>query len=1843
MKTTSLYIASALFALLFICSCGNNRPKINSIDPGFSEYISAYSSGIIKRDESIRIELAMPVEKLTSMDSTQLSKLFESEPAIKGKVIAISDRIIEFVPSEPMDVNQFYTVTFNLEKVATVPSNYEEFTFQFATKRQEIEVSDDGIQNYNTYQIENQYLNGRISTSEVEDTVKLRNTLSAKLNGKALKIRWKETYYNEHYFVIDSIKRTNKPQKLILQWNGSSIQSLDAGSKEFDIAALGDFTVTSKTVSEDDDQKIDLVFSDPLDMSQNLDGIITIKGIDKLTYSINRNTVSVYLPNRREGTFPIHISTGIKNCAGYKMDKEYKDEIFLHEAYPKVKLIGNGTILPNSQGLIFPFEAIALKSVSVRVIKIYEKNVHYFLQVNDLNGEDELTRFGKIIAEKKIQLKKDLNLKQWNTHVLKLESLITPEPGAIYQIAIKFEKDDITCDCPETDEDQESEYYDEEVSDDEWNEYNWHSYGFDGYSTWGYSSEEGPCSNSYYYGSAVRTNILASNIGMIFKLDEDKTSHAFVSDMVTTAPIANATVTYYDYVKNIIATATTNSEGMATVKLNQKPFLMIASKNNQKGYLKLTDGLVNSLSKFDVSGEVIQKGVKGFIYAERSVWRPGDSLYVNFILQDELKTLPENHPVKFELFDPSGNVIYQHSTNKHVNGVYDFRTATNHSAPTGNYRGEVSIGNKQYTKYFKVETIKPNRLKILMDVNKGPTKDSCYLQANWLHGASAKDLDATVSMYLAPMQTKIKGFESYHFDSPIRTASSERKLIFDGKLNSKGNAAFKSSHQNMTEAAGMMQANFVTKVFEKSGNFSIDRKVASFSPFNAYVGLKSPQTSKYDNTLETDKKHVFELVNVDVNGKAISGHKVKIQIFKIDWNWWYDSDESDLSNFIGRSSTVLVKEQEITVQNGKAQFNFDVKYPDYGSYIVVATDQVSKHQTGQMIRIDWPYWNRTNRSENEFASMLSFSLDKQSYTKGEAIKITFPSPSAGRALISIETSQKVIKKFWITTNEGETTHSFEATADMAPNAFIHVTMIQPHHATKNDLPIRMFGVMPVMVDDPNTHLHPIISMNNEIRPESTTSITVKEEHGRKMTYTLAIVDDGLLDITAFKTPQPWDVFYAKEALGVQTWDMYNDVIGAYSGKMDNLYTIGGDAASIVGNGPKANRFKPMVIHLGPFSLNAGQSKTHKIEIPSYLGSVRVMVVARDNDAYGNAQKTVLVKKPVMLLATLPRVLGPQEEFLLPVDVFAMEKSIKNVNLKIEVNELFELVDSPSKSVQFTEVGDQIVNYKIRVKNKIGIGKIKITGSSGKENATEEIEVDIRPANTFNYDVQEFQIEPGKSISSILEMNGLEGTNLGTIELSTIPAIHLEKRMGYLIHYPHGCVEQTTSAVFPQLFLSQLSQLSAKEEQSVTSNVKAGLQRLQLFQTAAGGFGYWPGETQENEWGTNYAGHFMLESEALGYKIPMKMKERWLSYQKQAARNWSQFYSANTDQYNSSQLTQAYRLYLLAMANQPEIGSMNRLREEKQLSTTAKWRLASAYYLIGQKDAASKLTQSATSDIQKYKELSGSFGSDLRDRAVILESMSCMKMNSQAFNSMKIVAKELSSDRWMSTQETGYSLLAMAKFVNSYNGASTTQAEITLNQEGVKSMPVNKRIIKQFVVAKDGMKKQTAFIKNSGTGVLFATVTTQKIPLAGNEKSFKNKLDMSVTYTDFTGKTITVDQLKQGQEFIAKVTVRNTSKNEHYTEMALSQLFPSGWEVHNARLFGGDIQGIASSDRPRYQDIRDDRVLSYFSLAPGKSMTIAIQLNATFRGKFYLPAVYSEAMYDHSISAQVAGKWVNVVQ
>ncbi|MFT5779346.1 MAG: hypothetical protein ACI837_002304, partial [Crocinitomicaceae bacterium] len=1344
-------------------------------------------------------------------------------------------------------------------------------------------------------------------------------------------------------------------------------------------------------------------------------------------------------------------------------------------------------------------------------------------------------------------------------------------------------------------------------------------------------NESNPCEPSYYQGKAVNRNILGSNIGLVFKLDEDKRSHVFVSDMTTTAPMPNTEILFYDYNKELLSRGKTDSQGMVSIKLKKKPFLLMAKNGVQRGYLKLYDSHTNSLSKFEIEGEVVQKGVKGFLYGERDVWRPGDSLYISFILEDPKKTIPLGHPINFKFLNPSDNVITKYTANHDGRGTYVFRTNTDPSAKTGYYSVAVKVGNHKFQKYVRIETVKPNRLKVAFDVDDDQLQDTTSLQVNWLHGAPARGLKARINLRMRTRTTSFLKYPSFVFSSPLRAEFFKDMTVFDDYIDSSGAAKIPTSVNLGNTAPGMMKATFTTHVFEKGGDFSIDVHTMKYSPFETFVGLELPDMKAYDQSLVTGVRHRFNIASVDKKGKKKDGIKTRVKIYRMRRSWWYEENNESVVNYIARTANITVLDTLITTKDGKAYFDYEATRHNHGNYLITVTDLEGNHQTGAMVYFDAPYWKRQHNSGDENAKMLDFSANKKKYVTGETIRLSIPSSENARALISVETSEKVVKKFWAKTIQGETHVEFAATKEMFPNAFVHITLLQPHHTTKNDRPIRMYGVIPITIDEPSTHLHPLIAMKETIRPNSKASINVREQNGHAMTYTLAVVDDGLLDITAFRTPDPWTTIYSQRTLGVKTWDMYDDVIGAYSGSLSNLISVGGDGSGTIRETPKANRFKPMVRFLGPFTVPAGGSKKHQVDIPNYVGSVRVMVVAQNNGAFGSTQKTVTVKQPLMVLATLPRVLGPKEEISLPINVFAMEPTIKDVSISIEGNDFFKISKS-SASVHFDGVGDKIVTIPVRVASKVGIAKLKVIVKSGNEQAYQEIELDVRAPNPVISEGEKKQLKPGETWTSPIHFTGIEGTNKTTVEVSSIPPIGLNKRLDYLIQYPHGCVEQTTSSAFPQLYLSSIMDLSKKERAKISSNITKTIKRLRLFQTDDGGLAYWPGEYDASEWGSNYAGHFLLEAEKCGYAVPKQFKEQWINYQQKMAKN----FTYNTS-YTSNAHTQAYRLYTLALAGEPDLGSMNRMRESSVKDVSAKWRLAAAYQLIGQKEVAKKMTQGLSARVKTERELSGTFASTERDHAMILETLSLMGDRSKAEPVLTELASQLNSDGWMSTQTTAYALLAVTTYYDLRKSNLSMAFSAQIKGSSMNHVRTTSAVHTSHFGEQEIDQNGMYVIKNTGDKTLFVSVSTAGIPLESNQLKKSNGLRMSVIFRGSDNRMINPESLEQGVDFFAEIEITNKNEKLGLKEIALSQIFPSGWEIHNARLYGG------GSNTTDYQDIRDDRVYTYFDLYGGETKVFKLRLNAAYIGKYYMPATYVETMYDHLINAGVPGKWVRVVK
>ena len=1865
MKTKCSSSATGLFfLLLMIVSFSSCTRTQKDIIPSaeYAPYVNAYTGGVISQNSTIRIELTHE-QPMVDLNNELKENPFSFSPSLKGKAYWVSNNTIEFVPEEgTLKPGSLYECTFQLGKFVEVDKKLKEFNFSFRVQERNFTLSIEPLP-ITDAQPDEINIKGEICFSDIVKKEEVEKILTVKDgNNKSYPVEIIPTDNLTRYqFCINQVPRDTEDYQLTITANGSPARIDQTQSEEVLIPAKDSFRFLSATRIDEPENGIEVVFSTPLSDTQDLKGLIEIPELSSSVFQIKENRVFIYFEANQLSKLTLNIHEGVKSSQGKTLGTSHSISFSEINLKPQVEMLTTAAILPDSKSLIIPFRAVNLYAVDLSVIRVFENNVLMFMQTNSLASANELRRSGRLVYKKTLWLGKDTSkdIHNWENYSIDLAGLIRQEPGAIYRVILSFRQEYSAYPCGGVDN-QDIKFADNNTPDglmkvsgsalseaDEavWDTpeaYYYYNGGTMDWSVYRWKERDNPCHPSYYMNSdrAAACNVFASNLGMIVKRNSLNKLWIAVSNILDTNPVGKAQVTVYNFQLQPIGKGETNGEGFVEISSKGTPFIVVAEAEKQKAYVRVVDGEEQSVSRFDVGGKEIQKGLKGFIYGERGVWRPGDTLHISFILEDREKRIPDKHPVALEIYNPKGQFYTKMISTQGMNGFYTFDVPTQAGDPTGLWNAYIKVGGTTFHKGLRIETIKPNRLKInltlpkiLQSTDKNVTVP---LTSAWLTGATASKLKAKVEMSLSKVNTQFKNYGQYIFNDPATDFTTIKTDVFDGILNAEGKAGVTLKVPAATDAPGMLNATFTTRVFEPGGDASIYTQSIPFSPFVSYVGINLNQPKgKY---IETDKDHVFDIVTVNSQGQPVNRSNLEYKIYRISWSWWWENSDESFGTYINNSSITPVASGKLQTSGGKTTFKFRVDYPSWGRYLVYVKDKDSGHATGGTIYVDWPESRgRSNKTDPSGIKMLTFSLDKDSYEIGETATAIIPAAAGGRALVSIENGSSVLHREWIeVTNEGDTKYTFEITPEMAPNVYLHISLLQPHAQTINDLPIRMYGIAPVFVTNRQTVLQPQIQMPEVLRPETDFNVTVSEKSGKPMTYTLAIVDDGLLDLTNFKTPDPWNEFYSREALGIRTWDMYDNVLGASAGAYSSLFSVGGDA-TLKPADAKANRFKPVVKFIGPFYLEKGRQQTHTLKLPMYVGSVRAMVVAGQDGAYGNAEKTAFVRTPLMLLSTLPRVLSIQEEITVPVNVFAMEKQVKNVTVSLQASGGgVQIEGSHQQSLTFNRPGDQLVFFTLKTGNKTGKATIKLTASGGGQQTKETIEIEVRNPNPIVTLRSSEWIETGQNKELSYQLGSLSANNQIKLEVSRIPSVDISRRFDFLYNYQHHCTEQLTSKALPLLFIAQFKTIDTREAEKIKANVQEAIRQIYARQLPNGGFVYWPGNAVADEWISSYTGMFLTLAQEKGYAVHANVLNKWKRFQRAAAQNWRMPQEANNWQQWQSELQQAFRLYTLALAGAPEYGAMNRMKEQPGLSIQAKWRLAAAYALTGKMKPAEELVYNAETTVIPYSSMNQIYGSSDRDEAMILETLLLMNRERDALQQAKVVSKNLSQENWFSTQSTAFALMAMGRLAEKLSGSlDFTWTWNGKQQPAVKSA---KAVFEKEISTSP--KSGTIAVKNQGKGALSVDLITRTQLLNDTLPAISDNLRMDIRYASMDGKPMSVNDIRQGTDFTAIASISNTSGTTDYTNLALTHIIPSGWEVYNERMTVPEAEPQETTDSSgnvsgqyTYQDIRDDRVLTYFNLRRGETKIFTIRLQATYAGNFILPAVQCEAMYDVNVQAR----------
>ena len=1831
-----------LFACLGFVSCARHKAAESSsaIDQAWAPFLAMVTDGEISRHGPVRLRF---VEAM--VDSSEVGKEAKDQlhldPSATGTVTWETTHDLIFRPTTVLEQGRQYAGTLSPKGLRGVPGDIGDFVFRFSVLKQSYHLEWKGFAAMGGKDTALYSMEGQVVTADRADSTELAAFLSAQQGKQKLAVIWTHGPDGfSHTFRLLDVRRGKERSSVHVTLHPKAL-GMSVGDEDHDmpVPALGEFDLLSAKALEGSTQGIELLFTDPLSPQSDLGALIRVPGSSPLRFDAQGGRLDVFLPKPVAGTVTVEIDERLADLRGDALGKTIRKEVSFTVEKPGLRFVGQGVILPDADKLLVPIEAASLREITVEALQVYASNMGQFLQVNGWDGDNESRRVGRTLWRKHIKLVDDTARAplRWTRYSVDVTDLLKENPGSLFRLKLNMSRSQSTYPCSDSSA--------SDTSKEEKGLGNWEgdkareSSGWDGWSEeWdgeGERPSENPCTDEFFERNAPKEesrerNLMASNIGILAKAGSDSSMLVTTTNLRTAEILTDVDIVAFDFQNQAIGKASTNGDGFATLKLEGIPFYLKATKGRDIGFLKVSQGSSLAVSHFDVGGVQANDGVKGLIYGERGVWRPGDSLFLTLVVEDRRNTLPKGHPIRFELHDPQGKLVHREIRPYDPSGFHVFRLATDPASPTGTWTATALLGDRRFEKAIKIETVKPNRL----DVKLRWQTDTLWnaklkgtLQSQWLHGGSAEGLRTEVSAVLRPFPLQFGRFADFVFEDPSRSFQADPQSVFEGTIGPEGKTTVTGSLEVSGKPAGALQAVFTSRVFESGGDASVERTENVFHYYPRYVGIRLPKGDQAREMLRTDTTHIVQIAILDPKGRSTGSAKLKLTLRKMNWKWWYEKNQDSPAEFENSEYNSLLADTILSAPQGTAHWALRMKYPEWGRYFLRVCDEDGGHCAGKVFYMDWPGWaGRAKEQQGVGASMLSVTADKEAYKVGETAVLTIPSSGQGRALVSLETGSRVVKAYWVVAKPGANRVEIPLDAQMTPVVYAHVSLVQPHEGRKNDLPLRLYGIVPLRVEDPASRLSPLLVTPQEVRPNQPLQVRVKEALGRPMTYTVAVVDEGLLGLTRFQTPDPLAEFREKEALGVKTWDLFDWVVGAYGGQLDRLLSLGGDEAGKPGESAKVSRFPPLVRFQGPFRLEKGQESRITFDLPEYVGRVRVMVVAGADGAWGSQESQVFVRKPLMILPTLPRVARPGEEISVPVSIFAMKDGLGKVQVNLDPGSLLAL-DGLKREIPFPKSGEGMVSFKLKVPAASGPVTLRFKASAGGEFAEQTVQIPIVVAGVPQVTHQDIAIAPGASWSGSVSATGLPGTLKGSLEISAVPRLGLESRLEELIGYPHGCLEQTTSKAFPQLLVPDVMQLSQAQQDEIRSNVKAGLQRLQGFQLPGGGLGYWPGSSEE-QWASLWAGHFLVEASLRGYDVPGDMLPAWKNHQKDlAARWWNPGDPALAQE-------QAYRLFILALANTADLSAMNRLRGESgHLGSASKWLLGAAYAMSGQKEAASSLTRGDPMEVRQYLDPGSSFGSDLRDQALAVYVLAKLGRTEEARRHALTLSDKLGKSVWYSTQSTAWTLLALS----SAYGANQSPWSLTANWSG-RTLALNgaKTLMTVPVEELRTGKPLAVKLTNKGANPLHVRWILSGVPPVGQEREQSDGIGLEVSYQGSdTTEVLDPTSLEQGQDFTCWITVTNkTSQPLH--QLALSQVVASGWEIRSSRL-----AGLPQSNWITYQDVRDDRILTYFDLQPAAVRRFPVLLHAAYAGKYQLPGLAVEAMYDATIGARTKGRIATV--
>ncbi len=1304
-----------------------------------------------------------------------------------------------------------------------------------------------------------------------------------------------------------------------------------------------------------------------------------------------------------------------------------------------------------------------------------------------------------------------------------------------------------------------------------------------------------------------------------------------------------------------LAQANSDAQGHATLQTDKEAALVLARKDGQTTLLDLKLPALD-LAEFAIAGAP-GYSKQFFMFGPRDLYRPGETVILNGLLRDgDGKPLAEQ-PVKIDVVKPDGQVV-RSVVSKPVNGLYQLNYPLDSSAATGMWHIRANTGDNQRQEWdFHVEDFMPERLALNLSAEKTPLAPEDDVKFGvvgyYLYGAPANGNTLQGKLFLRPLRDAVAALPGFQFgdiaEQNLSRSLDEASLTLDEK--GRGEVTTSSQWQ---EAHSPLQVILQASLLESGGRPVTRRAEQAIWPAPELPGIRPQFASKavYDYRTDTtvnqpivdeDSQAAFDIVYANAQGerKAVEGLQVRLIRERRDYYWNWSEDEGWKSQFDQKD---LVEGEESL--NLKADETGKVSFPvEWGAYRL---EVKGPNDTLSSVRF-WAGYSWQDNSDGSGAARpdrVTMKLDKPSYKPGDTIKLHVAAPAAGKGYAMVESSEGPL--WWQEITVPAEGLDLTIPVDKSWNRhdlYLSTLVVRPGDKSRSATPKRAVGVLHLPLGDENRRLNIALDAPAKMRPNQPLTVKVKVDRKegaapKQVNVLLSAVDSGVLNITDYTTPDPWQGFFGQKRYGADIYDIYGQVIEG-QGRLASL-RFGGDGDELKRGGkPPVNHVTIIAQQAQPVTLDENGEGTVTLPIGDFNGELRVMAQAWTDEDFGSSEDKVVVAAPVIAELNMPRFLAGGDTARLTLDITNLTDKPQTLNVQLAASGLIQLEGAQPAPITLQPGVRNIQFVPVSAKEGFGDGQVDITVSGltlpGETlpPVSKSWKLGVRPAFPAQTVNMGAALQPGESwnVPPDSLANFSPATVQGQLLLSGKPPLNLARYIRELKAYPYGCLEQTASGLFPSLYTNaaQLKTLgiTGDSDEKRRAAVDVGISRMLQMQRQDGGFALWDKEGPEEYWLTAYAMDFLVRAGEQGYSVLAdainKGNNRLLRYLQEPGLMTLRY---SDDVAASRFAVQAYAAQVLARQQKAPLGALREIweRHAQAKSGLSLMQLGVALKAMGDAPRSEEAIQLALktprADTPRWI---GDYGSALRDNALMLALMEENKLLPDAQNTLlQTLSEQAFGERWLSTQESN-SLFLAGRGLADLPG--NWQAQTSLDAAPLQSDKAQTRNL-------DADQLGALQVTNSGTQPLWLRLDATGYPEYSPEP-VSNVLQIERQILGTDGRPKAISSLRSGDLVLVRLEI-NASQN--VPDALVVDMLPAGLELENQNLANssasladnaGEAQNLINQMQQadiQHMEFRDDRFVAAVAVNENQPVTLVYLARAVMPGTYQLPQPQVESMY-----------------